>query len=237
MNFVKTHIVACGIVSSLGLGSAVPTTAFADPLRPAAAHGGTLEKTQHHQFEVVFTEHGLNVYPFTIDGKPLDASKLTGTATFYHPNSPDPWFNRPLQPAPATPGQASPALGVRVGLSKVPITGAKVTFQIKDLAESTEPDVSFTVPFTLAQAPPPAVRPAPAAITYARATRADQAAISAQRVCKVSGGSLGSMGTPIKVTRGERSVFLCCQSCLRAVTADPDRYFGKPTAPAAPKNE
>jgi hypothetical protein len=40
------------------------------------------------------------------------------------------------------------------------------------------------------------------------------------------------MGGPIKVTRGSRSVFLCCAACLKEVQADPDKYLG-PAAQAA----
>jgi hypothetical protein len=42
----------------------------------------------------------------------------------------------------------------------------------------------------------------------------------------VSGETLGSMGGPIKVMRGSRSVFLCCAACLKKVQADPDKYLG-----------
>jgi hypothetical protein len=74
-------------------------------------------------------------------------------------------------------------------------------------------------------------RPAPAqgaatGLTFTKATAADQKAIAAQKVCKVSGESLGSMGVPIKVTRGDRSVYLCCASCEKAVKADPDKFLG-----------
>jgi hypothetical protein len=95
----------------------------------------------------------------------------------------------------------------------------KVTFVVGGLPDTAEPSASFTAPFALAQAP------APPTITYAPATQADQAAINAQRVCPVSRKPLGAMGGPIKVTRGDRSVFLCCQGCLGKVTANPDAYF------------
>jgi hypothetical protein len=71
-----------------------------------------------------------------------------------------------------------------------------------------------------------ATAPAALPITVARAAQADQATINAQRVCPVSGKPLGSMGGPIKVVRGNRAVFLCCQGCVRTVQAAPDRYFG-----------
>jgi hypothetical protein len=218
----------------LALGLATVGVLQAQDGRGTAPHGGTLETTKHYQFEVVFAAGGFGVYPYGMDGKPLDATKLSGKATFYHPNSPQPWFDRPLSPAAATPGQAPASLDCRINLNTVPTQGAKAAFEINGLPDPAEPASVFTVPVALRPAPvalrpaPVAVRPAPApaAITYARATRADQAAVNAQRVCPVTGKSLGSMGSPIKVTRGNRSVFLCCQGCLAKVTANPDAYLG-----------
>jgi hypothetical protein len=107
----------------------------------------------------------------------------------------------------------------------------KIAFEIAGLPDPDEPTASFTVPFAPAQPPPAAVAPrvaraAPATITLTKATQADQAAINAQRVCKVSGEPLGSMGAPIKVTRGNTNVFLCCQGCVKSVQANPDRFLG-----------
>ncbi len=215
-----------GLVLALGLGFAVASRAQDDKTKAAGPHGGALERTQHYRFEIVCTTAGIEVYPYGMDGKPLDTTKMSGTATFYHPNSPKAWFDRPLGVVTANPGQAATALGLRIDLSKVPSQGAKVALEIKGLPDAAESSASFTTPYTLTQAQPPAPRPTQVAITYARATAADQPAINAQRVCKVSGQSLGSMGAPIKVTRGNRSVFLCCQACLKKIQANPDQYFG-----------
>ena len=64
-------------------------------------------------------------------------------------------------------------------------------------------------------------------IMVATATPADQAAIRAQRLCAVSGSPLGAMGTPVKVTVGEKSLLLCCKGCLAKVQADPEPYLRK----------
>lgn len=44
----------------------------------------------------------------------------------------------------------------------------------------------------------------------------DQLRIAVQAICPVSGGKLGSMGTPIKVAIGEQKeqIFLCCKGCV-----------------------
>lgn len=208
--------------------------AGADGAIGAGPHGGIVEKSQSYQFEAVFSANGLKLYALGADGKPLDAAKLTGDATFYHPNSPEPWFKRSLKPASPGAGKRAPSLDLNMRLNTVPAAGVKVMFEIAGLPEPNASSASFTVPLMFAAAPVPPARTAPAPITYGRATRADQTAINAQRVCKVSGEPLGSMGGPIKVTRGVRSVYLCCQSCLRAIAADPDRYFGPSPATGNP---
>jgi len=213
---------------ALAIGLSGMSPALGDSEQPLGPHGGTLQRSQHFQFETVFARDGLRVFPFTVEGKPLDASALSGTATFYHPNSPNPWFVRALRPSNAGPGQTVFSLELKIGLRNVPATGAKVAFEIKGLPDPAETMTSLTVPFSIT--PPPK----PAAITYARAAHADQAAINAQRVCKVSGEPLGSMGSPLKVSRGDQSIFLCCQGCLRAVQANPDRFFG-PSEPTRAK--
>jgi hypothetical protein len=188
-----------------------------------AEHGGAVAETRSYRFEVVFRDDGLWVYPRGKDGKAIAASGLAGTVTFYHPSSPQPWFARPLRP---TGPAAGAPLGVAIRLSSVPATGAKATFQVKGLPDPQDPSVTFDVPVAVSR---PAPRGDARTLSFSRATSADQAAIRAQRLCAVSGGSLGSMGTPIKVTRGGRGVFLCCHSCIKRVQANPDQYLGPTT--------
>jgi len=131
--------------------------------KPAlSARGGLLERSRHSQFEVFFYTTGLRVFPQDAAGVPLDAAKLTGTATFYHPNSPKPWFSRPLGGTRAAPGQSA-SLDLVIGLSTVPPTGAKVTFEVAGLPDSAEPTVTFTVPFEFVKAPreSPVAHPTP----------------------------------------------------------------------------
>jgi len=42
------------------------------------------------------------------------------------------------------------------------------------------------------------------------------------------------MGGPLKVSRGDKSTFICCKGCLKDVQANPDKFFG-PTASATAK--
>lgn len=43
----------------------------------------------------------------------------------------------------------------------------------------------------------------------------DRLHIAVQKICPVSGQTLGEHGTPIKVKIGEETVFLCCRACLQ----------------------
>jgi hypothetical protein len=178
-------------------------------------HGGTVAKTKHHQFEVVLRKDGLNVYPMGQKNDPLDASRLGGTVTFTLPGASKPFTYR-LRAAAPTVDRTPDFLGLIVDLSKVPAKGSKVTFQIAGLPDPAESTVAFTVPFAPAEG---------GAIAFTKATRADQKAIAAQKVCKVSGEDLGSMGMPIKATRDDHSTFLCCPACEEKLQADPEKYL------------
>jgi hypothetical protein len=210
-------------LAALAIGLVGPRVGLGrDGHDPAGPHGGTLTKAGSRPFEVLFARTGLKVYPLTPDMKPADASRLTGTATFYHPNSPNPWFQRPLRPAAFAPGQAPTSLDLALDLGTIPATGAKVTFEVAGLPDPASSSTSFTVPFALS---------APA-LAVALATEADKAAIAAQKLCKVSGEPLDSMGGPLKVTLGDRTTFVCCKECVDKIKADPDRYL--PAPPRAP---
>ncbi|SRR5579883_740374 len=222
----RKSLTAFGVAMALGLSSYGLALAQRAPAHQhqqgeehkhgAPMHGGQVTMTKAYRFETVFTKDGLNVFPRTHEDQPIDASKLTGTATFYHPNSPKLWFERKLAPSAARRGQAATSIGLRLDLSKVPANGAMVAFRVEGLPRAEEPTARFTVPFAFTGAMP---------VTFTKATRADQKAIAAQRVCKISGEDLGSMGTPIKATRGDRSTFLCCPSCEEKLRADPDKYL------------
>jgi hypothetical protein len=216
--FISTLVVALAV----GLGAAGPAGAH-DGHDHTGPHGGTLAKAGSRYFEVSFAKTGLKLYPLSPDERPVDASRLTGTATFYHPNSPNPWFQRPLRPAAVAPGQAPTFLDLALDLSTVPATGAKITFEIAGLPDPTAPSASFTVPFAL---------PAPT-LAVAGATEADNVAIVAQKLCKVSGEPLDSMGGPLKVMLADRSTFVCCKACVDKIKADPDRYLPAPPPPPA----
>lgn len=53
----------------------------------------------------------------------------------------------------------------------------------------------------------------------------DQHAALRQRTCPVTKQSLGSMGTPIRVSVYGRSLFVCCKGCVNKLNNDPQRYL------------
>ena len=193
-----------------------------------AQHGGTEAKSKRHHFEVVFSKAGLTLHAHGPEQKPLDVSRLKASATFYHPSSPKPWFTRELQAIPSSPGQPASSLGLKVDLSKVPPRDAKVTFQVSGLPDPAEPAATFTVPFALA---------GEGALTVAKTTGADQATITALKLCPVSGEELGSMGTPLKVSRDGRSTIVCCKGCLKQIEANPEKFLSASAAAPAAKHE
>jgi len=61
----------------------------------------------------------------------------------------------------------------------------------------------------------------------AELSEADRALAEKQKVCPVSGGPLGSMGKPVKITVKGKTVFLCCAGCEPEIKKDPDKYLAK----------
>ena len=192
-------------------------------------HGGVEAKTAHYSFETVFAKGGVTLYAQGSDHKTLDASKLTATATFYHPNMAEkPWFSRELRAAKTSPNQVPSSLDLSIDLSKVSMTGVKVALKVTNLPDAAEPMAEFTVPFSIAKS---------MEITVVKASAADQNAINVQRVCRVSNEALGSMGVPLKVSRGEKSILVCCSGCVKDVKVDPDKFFGPLASAPAVKAE
>ena len=97
-------------------------------------------------------------------------------------------------------------------------------FKVEHLPEAAEPTATFTVPFVLVSK---------GEIVFAKATKADEKAIAALKVCPVSKEDLDSMGGPLKVSRGDKSIFICCKGCLKEIQANPDKFLGASAASPA----
>jgi YHS domain-containing protein len=88
--------------------------------------------------------------------------------------------------------------------------------------EATKPAEQTTQPAEV-----PAAQSDEVPATFASLSETDRAAALAQKVCPVSGETLGEMGTPYKVTVKGRDVFLCCAGCREKIEANPDEYLAK----------
>lgn len=194
-----------------------------------ARHGGAEAKTKRHHFEAVIAATGVTLYVHGPEGKTLDAARLAATATFYHPNVPNkPWFSRELKPSAAKAGSPANSLSLAADLASVPASGARIAFRVTGLSDPAEPEANFSVPFAISR---------PTELTVAKATAADGKVIAAMKLCPVSNEDLGSMGGALKVSRGEKSTFICCKGCLKQIQANPEKYLGTSAkAPAAAAN-
>jgi hypothetical protein len=160
---IKLIALSAGILAWAEASGPRAAVANEEPRLTRSARGGTLATVGSYRFEVLFYPSGVRLFPQAADGAPLDAAKLSGTATFYHPNSPDPWFARPLRPAVAGPGGGSESLDLALDLSTVPPTGARVAFAVAGLPDPRSPSANFSVPFAFVATPTEsrAERPAP----------------------------------------------------------------------------
>ena len=150
-------VVALAGISALAIAWSAGRVGIAgaqeEPAVAKSARGGLLAKNTRNQFEVFFYPTGIRFFPLDSAGRAVDASKLAATATFYHPNSPKPWFTRPLHVVTASGGDPPASLDLVIGLGTVPPKGAKVTFEISGLPDSGESAVVVTVPVEFVAAP------------------------------------------------------------------------------------
>ncbi|MGO9599512.1 MAG: hypothetical protein ACLP7Q_16105 [Isosphaeraceae bacterium] len=124
-----------------------------------SSRGGLLATADGRQFEIFFFPTGVRVFPLNDAGGPINTSRLTGSATFYHPDAPSrPWFARPLSPEPATVGHVPSSMDLKIGLANAPQKGATVVVELVGLSSQTGSAVTFTVPldFVTVTAPQPA---------------------------------------------------------------------------------
>jgi hypothetical protein len=130
---------ALGMAAALAAILVGPSIAQVGDGQAKSARGGLLAKAEGHEFEVFFYPTGVRVFGRAGAGAPADTSKLGATATFYHPNSPKPWFTRPLV-------ATSESLDLAIGLSNAPPSGAKVAFVVTGLSGPEGSAGTFTVP-------------------------------------------------------------------------------------------
>jgi hypothetical protein len=141
------HWAILAIAAAIVAGQVGPSGAQVGEAPAKSARRGLLATVEGHQFEVFFYPTGVRVFGRTGAGAAVDASTLGATATFYHPNSPKPWFVRPLVPN-------GESMDLAIGLANAPASGAKVAFAVTGLSSSEGSTATFTVPLEFAPQPP-----------------------------------------------------------------------------------
>ena len=105
---------AVALVAALGPlapGSIAQTSET--PSTTRTTRGGVLNRTENYRFEAFFYTTGVRLLVADRSDQLISPADLSGTATFYHPNSPNPWFTRSLDPG-------SGSLDLVLGMANVP---------------------------------------------------------------------------------------------------------------------
>ncbi len=110
---------------------------------------------------------------------------------------------------------------------KVLVGGQPIYLCCKGCLGKVEKNPELYLPKVAPARPQATARASADRLVVTTATASDKTAIAQQRVCAVTGGKLGGMGTPIKMTAGGQSLFLCCKGCVGKVKKNPDRYLAK----------
>lgn len=191
------------------------------PMAPRSPHGGQMTVAGPLSFEVVYRPQETRVYLYGSKHQPIAARGVQGQLVMkMHGNDKEyPFELKYVAPKPGSTGQDYLAAAVKV--SGIRDGSMNVTFELAGLPNPQEPRAAFTQTFALSKL----------LVTVAMLDDSDGARIERQKVCAVSGGKLGSMGSPIKVLVGDQTIYLCCKGCLGKVQANPEAYLQK-VAPA-----
>lgn len=202
-----------------GQGSAMHMSGA--PMAPRPPHGGQITDVGPFSFEVVYRPQETRVYLYGRNHQPFAGQGMRGQLVMkMHGN--DKQYPFPLNHVAKKPGSTGQGyLAAAVDVSRIRDGSMNVTFELDGLPNPRNPRAMFTQSFALSKIP----------VRVALLDQADQARIERQKVCVVTGGKLGSMGTPVKVLIGDQTIYLCCKGCLGKVQANPEAYLEE-VAPA-----
>ncbi len=147
---LKTIVIAGVFLTSLfGLGLDRGRLAAAEEETKVShsRRGGLLLATEEHRFEVFFYPTGVRVFPLDADGKAVDTSRLTASASVSYPGAPpERWLARPLHPVPTEKGVAPTSLVASIDLADAPQKTTTVVFEIGGLPGATASAAAFKIP-------------------------------------------------------------------------------------------
>jgi hypothetical protein len=170
-----------------------------------------------HCFEVVYRPKATRVYLYGGDHRPMSMRGAQGRVSM-QVRGHEKVFRYPLSYVAPRPGSTDQDhLATAVDVSRVRDGDMTVTFELEGLPHAPQSRARFAQTFALSRVP----------VTVAALEESDRRSIEQQKVCPVSGGRLGSMGTPVKVLVGEKPLYLCCRACVAKVAQSPDTYLAK----------
>lgn len=196
------------------------------PMPPASiatlpSHNGQVHSTNLQRFEVVYLPHETRVYVYGADRRPLSPRFAEGQIAMQVRGN-DHIYRYPLKSVTSSNGILwEEFLVASVDVTLIRDGDMAVTFFLSNLPNEQQPQASFVQTFALTRARP--------SVTVVALTESDRAGIAQQGVCPVTGGQLGSMGTPVKLLVADRPVYLCCQGCVSKVEVNPERYVAQVT--------
>ncbi|NQT13185.1 MAG: hypothetical protein HQ582_10580 [Planctomycetes bacterium] len=195
--------------SGTGVGSA--------PMVRRPSHGGQMTVIAPLCFEAVYRPKETRLYCYAADQRPVRVRDVEGQISMKVRGS-DKVFHFPLKyVAPPAGSTGHGCLAVAVDVSGVRNGDMSVTFELANLPNPRQPQAAFSQTFALSMLQ----------TTVVPLDESDRALVARQEVCAVTGGRLGSMGTPVKVLVGDQPVYLCCKGCLGRVEKNPDDYLAK----------
>lgn len=190
--------------------------------RTVSAPRGMLKRGWRHQLEVVCSVDGIRIFLYDSAGAPLSPEGASGDVVFEARNDPRQW-RFPIEYVSQAGSGPRAHLAVRADLSRVRDGELEMLFELTGLPHPEEPRLRFAKTFALAVNA--------SEVTVVPMTDADQAAVARQRLCPVTNDEF-THGPPIKLSYGDRAIYVCCDSCIAEVRAAPQRFFATTTAGA-----
>ena len=167
-------------------------------------HGGKVSQVGKNWCEVVYKKNGIHAYLYDAKGKKISSKNIRGSVTMTIKGNPKK-YNYDLYPDSAVKGEEN-ALFLSLDLSRIPDNAMTTEFSLHGLPGSGRRANSFVQVFKISGATGGKV-------------------VAKQKICPVSGKSLGSMGQPVKVGINGEDVLVCCEGCVDRLKNNPNKYL------------
>ncbi len=198
-----------------------PADTSAAPAAQPTPHGGQMSVAGPFRFEVVYRPKETRVYVYDASNRPISARGVQGQAAMTVRGYEKVYRYGMKYVASRAGSRNHDYLALALDVSRIKDGDMSVAFELTGLPGGQPPQATFTQTFALSKTP--------LKVAVVALTDADRAGVARQKVCAVSGGKLGSMGTPIKVLLGKQPLYLCCKGCIGKVQANPQAYLPRAT--------